>query len=178
MTDEKQALEKLPVLRDDPLFVEGESLDPSQDAFNHEAYANAIHNILTENEPPLSIGLFGPWGIGKSTVINILFKLISNAKESKLKPIYFNAWKYSGDSFRRQLLIEVAKQVSLQNRRRVATGQALRRALAGICASFRRGCPRSVYRTCSRDYGRPRVPTGQPRPCQSARPISRRAGSF
>src|SRR5207302_10857068 len=27
-----------------------------------------------------------------------------------LKPIYFNAWKYSGDSFRRQFLIEVAKQ--------------------------------------------------------------------
>ncbi len=111
MSDEKTALGKLPVLKDEPLFRRDESFDPTQDAFNHEAYANAIFDILTENGPPLSIGLFGPWGIGKSTVINILFKLIAKAKESRLKPIYFNAWKYSADSFRRQLLIEVAKQV-------------------------------------------------------------------
>lgn len=115
MSDETTPLEKLPVLKDDPLFWGDESFDPSQDAFNHEAYAKAIFDILNENEPPLSIGLFGPWGIGKSTVISILFKLIGAAKESKLKPIYFNAWKYSADSFRRQLLIEVAKQVYAGN---------------------------------------------------------------
>ena len=50
-------------------------------------------------------------GIGKSTVISILFKLIKQSKDSPVMPIYFNAWKYSGDSFRRQLLIDVAKQV-------------------------------------------------------------------
>jgi hypothetical protein len=111
MSNKKTILEKLPVLTDDPLFRRDEAFDPGQDAFNHEAYADAIFGILTENQAPLSIGLFGPWGIGKSTVINILFKLIAKAKDSKLKPIYFNAWKYSADSFRRQLLIEVAKQV-------------------------------------------------------------------
>jgi KAP-like P-loop domain-containing protein len=111
MSDKKPALEKLPVLKDDPLFWGTEDFDPSRDAFNHEAYSKAIFNILAENTPPLSIGLFGPWGIGKSTVISILFKLIAQAKDCRLKPLFFNAWKYSGDSFRRQLLIEVARQV-------------------------------------------------------------------
>lgn len=111
MTDQKKFLEKLSILRDDPLFWDTESFDPSLDAFNHEAYARALFKILTENHPPLSIGLFGPWGIGKSTIVSILIKLISQSKNSDLKPIYFNAWKYSGDAFRRQLLIEVAKEL-------------------------------------------------------------------
>lgn len=100
--------QKLSVLRDDPLF-RTDTFAPGQDAFNHQAYAKAIFKVITETDPPLSIGLFGPWGIGKSTVINILFQLARDT--ATLKPVYFNAWKYSGDSFRRQFLIEVAKQI-------------------------------------------------------------------
>jgi predicted KAP-like P-loop ATPase len=111
MNEQKTALEKLPVLRDEALFGGSESFDPSLDVFNHEAYARAILKILIENKLPLSMGLFGPWGIGKSTIVSILFKLIAQERTKKLKPIYFNAWKYSGDSFRRQFLIEVAKQI-------------------------------------------------------------------
>ncbi|HEY2822774.1 MAG TPA: P-loop NTPase fold protein, partial [Candidatus Acidoferrum sp.] len=110
MDSQAKFLQKLSILRDDPLFWGSEKFDPGQDAFNHEAYAKAIFDILSENSPPMSIGLFGPWGIGKSTIISILFKLITQST-STLKPVYFNAWKYSGDAFRRQFLIEVAKQV-------------------------------------------------------------------
>jgi hypothetical protein len=111
MADKSQSFERLAVLRDDPLFQFAGDFDPAQDAFNHEAYAEAIHRVICQTAPPLSIGLFGPWGIGKSTVINILFKLIARKSSERLKPVYFNAWKYSGDSFRRQFLIEVARQV-------------------------------------------------------------------
>jgi KAP family P-loop domain len=104
-------LEKLSVLRDDPLFWGSGGFEPSKDAFNHEAYAQAIYKVISENQPPLSIGLFGPWGIGKSTVVSILFTLIAKSQSTDLKTVYFNAWKYSGDSFRRQFLIEVAKQI-------------------------------------------------------------------
>ncbi len=99
------------LIRDEPLFLQGESYDRTLDIFNHEAYAKAIYNVIANNDPPLSIGLFGPWGAGKSTVVGILFRLIENSPDNKLKPIYFNAWKYSGDSFRRQFLINFATQV-------------------------------------------------------------------
>jgi hypothetical protein len=111
MDTDKRILKTLSVLKDEPLFRSAEAFKADLDAFNHEAYAKAIFQIVTENEPPLSIGLFGSWGIGKSTVVNILFQLVRESAAKKLRPIYFNAWKYSGDSFRRQFLIEVAKQV-------------------------------------------------------------------
>jgi KAP family P-loop domain len=127
MAHEGKSLGTLPILRDDPLFLDGGSYDPALDAFNHEAYAQEIFNILQVNQPPLSIGLFGPWGIGKSTIIGILFKLISESKDCALKPIYFNAWKYSGDAFRRQFLIDVAKQTYEGNPNREVVARRLER---------------------------------------------------
>lgn len=106
----KSALGTLTVFKDEPLFSEDE-FDRTSDAFNHAAFAETILKLIKQNEPPLSIGLFGAWGIGKSTIINILFKKIAQQDSASLKPIYFNAWKYSADSFRRQFLIEVARQI-------------------------------------------------------------------
>ena len=105
-----QIWKNLKLLKDDPLLgptQTGEDLD----AFNHSAFATAIYKVILDNDPPLSIGLFGAWGIGKSTVLNILRRQIQDEPGSKLRYIYFNAWKYSGDSFRRQFLIEIARAV-------------------------------------------------------------------
>lgn len=105
------ALGRLLVLNDEPLFGKDAPFQADLDVFNHAAFAAALLKLLKENAPPLSVGLFGRWGIGKSTVINILFRWISESESTSFKQIYFNAWKYSGDSFRRQFLIEVAKQI-------------------------------------------------------------------
>jgi hypothetical protein len=98
------------ILRDDPRW-ENLKYEASADPFAYEAFAQALLDVLEGNDPPLSIGLFGPWGIGKSTIVNILFSKIRAESGSSLFPIYFNAWKYSGDSFRRQFLVEVAATV-------------------------------------------------------------------
>ena len=98
------------VLRDNPLFSSS-PYESTSDTFAYETFAGALKDVLDHNDPPLSIGLFGSWGIGKSTIINILFDKIRSEGDSRLFPIYFNAWKYSGDSFRRQFLLEVAVAV-------------------------------------------------------------------
>lgn len=107
---QQSPINSLLVFKDQPLFANSNTEDEA-DAFNHAAFADTILELIKRNEPPLSIGLFGAWGIGKSTIINILFGKIREHESASFKPIYFNAWKYSGDSFRRQFLIEVARQV-------------------------------------------------------------------
>ena len=58
-----------PLFRSDspPVDLEGE-----KDAFGHKAYATAIASALAEAEPPYTFGLFGPFGLGKTTVIGMV----------------------------------------------------------------------------------------------------------
>lgn len=95
------------ILPDEPLFKDKE-YEEKLDAFSHKAYADTLLRLLENNPPPLSIGLFGSWGIGKSSIIFTLLKIL---KEGKIFPVYFNAWKYSGDSFRREFLLSLAQQL-------------------------------------------------------------------
>jgi hypothetical protein len=103
-------LQTLQVFKDDPLFAHSK-FDVELDVFNHEAFAETIFKLIKGNAPPLSMGLFGAWGIGKSTIVNILFSKLREDESGSFLPLYFNAWKYSGDSFRRQFLIELARQI-------------------------------------------------------------------
>lgn len=94
------------VIKDLPLFDEG--YDAKLDSFHHKVYSETIVKLIESNEPPLSIGLFGPWGSGKSTVLNTVRGDIEN---KGFICIYFNAWKYAGDSFRRQFLLNTIEKL-------------------------------------------------------------------
>lgn len=121
--EKESFLKKFKILSGEPLFKKGYQAEA--DAFHHEAYANTIYKLLLNNKPPLTIGLLGSWGIGKSTVINILLDKIKKEQSHNLMPVYFNAWKYSGDSFRRQFLLAVAEQI-LSNKEKEAEVDRIR----------------------------------------------------
>ncbi|MFA6518243.1 MAG: P-loop NTPase fold protein [Candidatus Shapirobacteria bacterium] len=76
--------------------------------FGHEQVAKALLNIVVGSTPPFTIGLYGGWGSGKSTVINLLAEELDNIN---VKHVVFDVWKYSEDSLRRQFLIESARQL-------------------------------------------------------------------
>ena len=55
-----------------------------------------------------TIALFGPWGIGKSSIIKTVEeKLMVNKEENKINFKYYNAWKYSSDDFDRGFLTSI-----------------------------------------------------------------------
>ena len=111
---EKDFTRNFKILLNEPLF-KNEEYTQNLDAFNHNAYAETLYELLKSNDPPLSIGLFGSWGIGKSTIIHALNRKLKNER-SDIQFIYFNAWKYSGDSFRREFLLSVAEQLNADER--------------------------------------------------------------
>lgn len=97
--------EKLKLIKDIPCF--GEEYDSGKDKFNHKVYAEKLFEIIRDNEGPQVIGLIGPWGTGKSTILNLLKNKV-NGKREDYKYVYFNAWKYSHDFFRREFLLASA----------------------------------------------------------------------
>ncbi|HXW11190.1 MAG TPA: pentapeptide repeat-containing protein [Nitrososphaeraceae archaeon] len=85
---------------EDELFQRGLILtddianDPILD-FN--LYANAIANIVRNSQPKFTIGIFGDWGTGKTTLINAVDKILQSDKDSIR--IRLEAWRYKQEQF-------------------------------------------------------------------------------
>ena len=94
-------------------FARYEPAPLSDDAFGHRDYTEALVSIVTDSAPPPTVGLFGPWGVGKSTIIGGVQDRLAGGATAFT---YFDAWRYEGDSLRRQFLIQTATQLEKDGR--------------------------------------------------------------
>lgn len=76
--------------------------------FGHKQLAHTVFELIKNAEPPFTIGLYGKWGVGKTTIASLVQGLAQN---DNFKCLFFDAWKYERDSLRRQFLIELDRQV-------------------------------------------------------------------
>lgn len=66
------------------------------DALNLRAYAEGLSDLLrnAETRPPLVIGVTGPWGSGKSSVMQMLSELLARRQ---MPVVWFNAWHHQSE---------------------------------------------------------------------------------
>ena len=84
-----------PFLADDNIGVRIAAKQAEQfDKLNLYHYAEVLSTFIEDCETPMTIGLQGDWGIGKSTLLNML-KTELNKKPSGYPIIEFNTWQYS-----------------------------------------------------------------------------------
>src|SRR5205807_1469230 len=88
-----------PFLEDVPITLAG-----GGDAFAHSDYAGALASSLKEASTPFTVGLFGPWGVGKSSILEETKEELSGA----CAYAYFDAWRYEGSALRRHFLRDIA----------------------------------------------------------------------
>lgn len=91
-------------------------LNEQTDLLNTAGYAKNITKII-QNAPQgrvFTIGLFGSWGSGKSSIIETVRENLTKNRKSKVKFISYDAWKYVNDSFRRMFLFEVQRGLGHQ----------------------------------------------------------------
>jgi hypothetical protein len=73
---------------------------PGRDTLGlEETKAGAIIDIIERNDRgtlPVTIGLFGTWGSGKTTTLAYVAKTFTAVAGKPFDVIYFNAWKYAG----------------------------------------------------------------------------------
>ena len=92
-----------------PTGFSGESVS-GEDRLDVKRYATALASVVasTDVEPPLSVGVFGDWGSGKSFFMNLITEELKElVKDDRRKldgtrqfcgyivPIQFNAWHYA-----------------------------------------------------------------------------------
>lgn len=93
--------------------------EEGNDLLNTFIYADELtHCILSApSNKTFTIGLFGEWGSGKSSIVKTSKEQILREYErraQKAEFITYDAWKYSGDSFRRMFLYELQNSLGFE----------------------------------------------------------------
>lgn len=97
---------------DKEINLSSENQGVKSDMLQTKHYADTLLQCLKDapEKEPYTIGLFGEWGSGKSSVIATMIENVSSDPNlKKVKIVNYDAWKYSGDSFRRMFLYELRK---------------------------------------------------------------------
>ena len=81
-----------------------------EDAFGYAAIAGRVADTLLVLEPPLTLGLFGPWGSGKSSMFELLRRELKNRKP-KTRLVYYDASTYGGEALQRNFISHVAGEL-------------------------------------------------------------------
>lgn len=97
-------------------------IETSTDYLHFSVVSQAVADMIVESgDSPISIGVSGSWGSGKSSMVKMIGQELKKRDESGNGYIFleFNAWLYQGyDDARSALLQSVSKQLSSEMKRR------------------------------------------------------------
>lgn len=61
---------------------------------NFDAYRDAIVKMIMESHPKFSIGIYGEWGTGKTTLMKRVEDKLKERSDNNILTVWFNAWRY------------------------------------------------------------------------------------
>ena len=91
------------------MLTDNEVKNQKEDSLQYKTLCDTLTGIILTSQTPLTIGVFGEWGSGKTS----LMRLTENdLKENKTKTVWFNAWKFDkAQDLRVALIHTILKQI-------------------------------------------------------------------
>lgn len=84
------------------------------DGLDFTPYSDTLSQIILDTDGPFTIGVFGEWGTGKTSLMRMVYNELNDEMtekalgESKIIPVWFNAWKYEREE---HLIIPLAATI-------------------------------------------------------------------
>ncbi len=88
----------------------------NSDLLGAKPYVETLTEIISKSNTPFTIGLFGGWGVGKSSIIKTIKEKFNDDPKSGIEIFTYDAWKYLNDSFRRTFLLNFLEYFSLDTK--------------------------------------------------------------
>jgi len=80
----------------------------TDDEFEHKHYVSVLKDILLKSQTPINVGLYGKWGVGKSSIVHMLKEEIENGEDLEgFEYVEVDAWGISGRSLQQGILEEI-----------------------------------------------------------------------
>jgi len=73
----------------------GEGKTFASDGLGFATYSDVLAVAAVESEGPITIGVFGEWGTGKTSLMHMMENRLKSRK--KVVTVWFNAWRYESD---------------------------------------------------------------------------------
>lgn len=92
-------------------------VETKQDFLNYSEVADLVIDVVRDpSMRPVSVGVFGTWGTGKSTLLNLIETGLSHSEDhaSEFIIVRFDAWLYQGFDDSRAALMEVIATTLIQ----------------------------------------------------------------
>lgn len=90
---------------------DSELVSVDDDKFNQKDVVNNLRMIIENTNPPYNIALIGKWGIGKSSIINLLLDKYKKDENNYIVQ-EINAWKYEKESLKNVFLKQLWQGIS------------------------------------------------------------------
>jgi hypothetical protein len=129
-------------MSDIKILTDKEIRDSKDDLIDFKWFSLTLKRIILSASTPITIGVYGEWGSGKTSIMQLTKKLL----EKETKTVWFNAWKYDIAYDLRVALIktilnEMEKDESIKNKVKDLSKKLNLLGLAKIGASFFIGSP-------------------------------------
>lgn len=113
-------------------FVKDESLrGVDGDMFNYSDIAQVLDDIISTNTPPYNVAVIGKWGLGKSSLINLVTERYRK-DGTRYQVQEINAWKYEKESLRKVFLKQLWQGISNQ---RIQSFETVKKEISNIISA-------------------------------------------
>ena len=107
-------------------------LSIDDDKFNQSVIIKNLRMLIENSEPPFNIALIGKWGLGKSSIINLLLDKYKNSKNNDYIIGEINAWKYEKETMGKVFLKQLLQGVKNE---KIKTFEVIKREFSNIIKS-------------------------------------------
>ena len=84
---------------------------PATDVSNFKDYSERLSQIIVKSVPQFTVGIFGGWGTGKTTMMKIIKDEIDKNYSDVATTIWFDSWRYEKEEY--SLMIPLLRTIIL-----------------------------------------------------------------